>query len=77
MAEGSAKFAGLPSAVRARVDLLVTALCRNLASVAESLTPKAKGQFVTAYQAGVSGLARDGWLTATQAALLINLSKAL
>ena len=75
--EGSPKFAALPPRLRLDVDNLATQLCQHLANVASSLTPLQKARFIAAYQAGVAALTRDGWLTQTQAATLIQLSKVL
>jgi WD40-like Beta Propeller Repeat len=75
--EGSAKFSRLPPGLRVGVDRLIGALCEQLASMSASLTAAQKARLLAAYQTSVANLASAGWLTSSQAAIVINWSRSL
>jgi Tol biopolymer transport system component len=75
--ESSSKFSRLPPGLRAGVDHLIGALCDQLAKMSSSLTGPQKARLAAAYQAGVADLTSAGWLTSSQAAILINWSRFL
>jgi len=71
LVESSPKFATLPPSLRARVGALLTVLCEHLASLTRTATAAGKARILAAYRAGVDELRSAGWLTASQAAVLI------
>jgi len=77
LVQGSARYHALSAVDKAKTDAAATALCQQLSSAEAALTPTQKAQFVTLYQAGVRGLAHQGWLTQAQATTLIELSRSL
>jgi DNA-binding beta-propeller fold protein YncE len=75
--ESSANYQALPPTFRSQIDQFVTSLCQQLTNAQLALTSQQKAQLIAAYQAGVSALVNNGWLTSTQGAILIRLSQAL
>jgi hypothetical protein len=75
--EGSARFRALPPAQQTAARRLAAALCRSLDEAAAELSTVRKARLIAAYQAGVTALARQGWLGQEQATILVNLSRAL
>jgi hypothetical protein len=75
--QGSAKYQALTPLSRAKIDLLVTALCQRLDALTATLTPTQRATLIAAYQRGVSALVPLGWLTSEQATILRNLASAL
>jgi hypothetical protein len=73
--QASARYQSLTLAQRAQIDQLANYLCNHLASI--QLTPTQKLLFVKYYDAGVAALVPGGWLTQTQATILIKLANAL
>jgi YVTN family beta-propeller protein len=75
--ESSAKYQALPYTLRSQIDQFVTSLCQQLTNAQLALTSQQKAQLIGAYQAGVSALVNNGWLTSAQGAILFRLSQAL
>lgn len=74
-AEGSPQFAKLPPATRSTIDSLTTTMCNLLATI--QFSPAFKPLAVAAYQVLAKKLASNGWLTPSQAQILLTLAAAL
>jgi hypothetical protein len=65
---GSAKYQALSAKQKAAFDKSLTAICNAIDAITPRLKPSQKAAAIKLQQAGVSVLASQGWLTATEAA---------
>ena len=75
--QSSSNYQRLKPAQKKAVDLLATAACQFVAAIVPRLNAAQKAALITGYKQVVQGLARDGWLTASQAAILDDLANGL
>jgi hypothetical protein len=75
--QGSGNYQRLKPLQKKAVDLLATAACQFVAAIVPRLNAAHKAALITGYKQVVQGLARDGWLTASQAAILDDLANGL
>jgi hypothetical protein len=73
----SANYLSLKPAGKAVVDALVSGACTVLTSIGPDLVPSKKEAFIQAYDKSAQSLAKQGWLTQTQAGTLQTLAGAL
>jgi len=70
----SSNYQRLKPAQKKVVDLLATAACQFVTAIVPRLSPAQRAALLAGYNLVLQGLVRDGWLTAGQAAILINLA---
>ena len=75
--QGSSNYQRLKPQQKKAVDRLVTAASQFVTAIVPRLSPAQRAALLAGYRQVVQGLARDGWLTAGQAAILINVANGL
>jgi hypothetical protein len=75
--QGSANYAKLTSTQKAAVNSTLALLCQTLGKIVPGLTPTQKANLLARYKQGLDALVQSGWLTASQATILLNLARAL
>lgn len=75
--QGSSNYQRLKPLQKKAVDRLITVACQFVTAIVPRLNPIRRAALLAGYGQVVQGLARDGWLTAAQAAILINRANAL
>lgn len=75
--QGSARYQALSANQQAVVERLADVATRAAARILPDLKPAQKTAFLRAYQAAVAHLARDGWLSQSQAGTLTQLAAGL
>jgi hypothetical protein len=75
--QGSSNYQRLRPLQKKAVDRLVTAAGRFVTAIVPRLSPAQRAVLLAGYNQVLQGLARDGWLTAGQAAILTDLANGL
>lgn len=75
--QGSSNYQRLRPLQKKAVDRLVTAAGRFVTAIVPRLSPAQRAALLAGYNQVLQGLARDGWLTAGQAAILTDLANGL
>jgi parallel beta-helix repeat protein len=75
--QGSSNYQRLKPQQKKAVDRLVTAASQFVTAIVPRLSPAQRAALLAGYNLVLQGLVRDGWLTAGQAAILINLANGL
>ena len=75
--QGSSNYQRLKPLQKKAVDRLVTAASQFVTAIVPRLSPAQRAALLAGYRQVVQDLARDGWLTAGQAAILINVANGL
>ena len=75
--QGSSNYQRLKPQQKKAVDRLVTAASQFVTAIVPRLSPAQRAALLAGYRQVVQGLAHDGWLTAGQAAILINVANGL